>query len=429
MHALPTQNASMSEQNRGGQWRRREFLHLVGGAIAGSAAGGALLPRHALGRDLVVAAGEKTPAGLANLRFPEKAPLIVLTDRPPNLETPIRYFREDLTPNEAFYVRWHLGITPTRVDVGEYRLKLAGHVQRPLELSLEQLRQDFEPVSVVAVNQCSGNSRSLYQPRMPGVQWGNGAVGNARWTGVRVKDLLAKAGVKAGAVDVTFNGMDAPTLPPAENFAGTPDFIKSLPLDRASDGEVMLAYEMNGKPLPMLNGFPLRVVVPGWFATYWVKSLDEITVTDKPFDGFWMSKAYRVPNTPDFQEDPKDLAQDTVPIHRMTVRSLIVSPEPTEKVAAGQQFEVQGVAFDGGNGIKKVEVSTDGGKNWSEAKLGQDLGRYSWHRWRLTWKPRRGQHRIMAKATSTTGETQTNAQWNRSGYARNVIESVDVNVA
>ena len=267
---------------------RRSFLRLTAG-IAASAAGSSWLSHPVRAADAIAAAGPEL------LQLPEKVPLLMLTTRPPNFETPLRYFREDFTPNEAFYVRWHLAVVPTRVDAAAFRLTLAGHVERPLSLSLEDLRKSFEPVSVAAVNQCSGNSRSLYQPRMPGVQWGSGAMGNARWTGVRLKDLLAKAGVKAGAVDVSFNGLDAPVLPAAKDFAGTPDFVKSLSVDHAGDGEVMVAYEMNGNPLPMLNGFPLRLVVPGWYATYWVKALSEITVLDKPFDGFWMAKAYRVP--------------------------------------------------------------------------------------------------------------------------------------
>jgi DMSO/TMAO reductase YedYZ molybdopterin-dependent catalytic subunit len=267
--------------------RRREFLRLLGGAAAVGAAG---LPT-SFTRAAEHAAGVTgSSAGAGNLmRLPEKVPMIVLTDRPVNAETPLKYYRQDLTPNEAFYVRWHLGILPTRVDVAEYRLNVSGHVDTPVKFSLDELKKNFEPVSVVAVNQCSGNSRSFYEPHMPGVQWSNKACGNAKWTGVRLKDLLAKAGVKAGAVDVSFGGMDGPTLPKAENFAGTPDFVKSLPFDRANDGEVMVAYAMNDKPLPMLNGFPVRLVVPGWYATYWLKSLDDIIVLDKKFDGFWMA--------------------------------------------------------------------------------------------------------------------------------------------
>jgi sulfite dehydrogenase len=362
------------------------------------------------------------PAAPEMAKFPEKTDLILLTDRPPNLETPLKYFREDMTPNEAFFVRWHLGLVPTTIDADAFRLSLAGHVENPLSLSLAELRKDYEAVSTVAVLQCSGNSRSLYQPRIPGGQWGNGAVGNAKWTGVRLRDLLAKAKVKDSAVDVSFKGLDRAPMPTV------PDFAKSLDYAHANDGEVIVAYEMNGQPLPMLNGFPIRLIVPGWYATYWVKSLNEINVLPQKFKGFWMDKGYRVPPNPDCNESPKDLAKETIPINRMTVRSLIVRPEPAEKVAAGA-YEVQGIAIDSGKGISKVEVSADGGKTWAEAKLDPDLGKYSWRRWRYNWKPAAGKYTIMARATNAAGETQTTAQWNRSGYARNVVESVEVTVA
>jgi DMSO/TMAO reductase YedYZ molybdopterin-dependent catalytic subunit len=401
--------------------RRRDFLRGVAAAVATGAVG---MANRGLLADV---AATMASQGELLVKFPEKVPLILNTDRPPNLETPLAYFQHDLTPNEAMYVRWHLGILPTRVDTATFRLSLGGHVERPLQWSLEELHKTFEPVSVVAVNQCSGNSRRFFEPRMPGVQWGNGALANARWTGVRLKDLLAKAGVKAGAVDVQFNGLDSPTLPAAAQFQGTPDFIKSLPFDRANDGEVMVAYEMNGRPLPMLNGFPLRLVVPGWFATYWMKSLSEISVLDKKFDGFWMAKAYRVPPTHNYQELPKELAKETVPITALTVRSLFVRPAPGERVAARQPCEVQGIAFDGGKGIRRVEVSLDDGKAWREARLDADLGKYSWRRWRFDFTPQRGRQRLMVKATNADGDAQTTApQWNRSGYGRNVIESLEI---
>ena len=365
----------------------------------------------------------------ATARFPEKVDLLLQADRPPNLETPLRYFREDFTPNNAFYVRWHLAGLPTRIDTNRFRLNLGGHVQETLSLSLDDLRNEFEPVSIVAVNQCSGNSRSKFQPRMPGVQWGNGAMGNAKWTGVRLRDLLNKAKVKAGAVDVSFDGLDEAILKSAPGYAGTPDFVKSLAFDHANDGQVMVAYEMNGQPLPMLNGFPLRLIVPGWYATYWVKALTEITVLDKAFDGFWVAKAYRVPNTPGFIESPDALAKETVPINRMTTRSLFVRPEPDEKVAANMDYEVQGLALDGGAGIAKVEISTDGGKSWVESRLDPEIGKFSWRRWRYAWRPQPGDYRLMVRATNATGETQVSSQWNRSGYARNVIESLAVTVA
>jgi DMSO/TMAO reductase YedYZ molybdopterin-dependent catalytic subunit len=356
-------------------------------------------------------------------RFPEKTDLILLTDRPPQLETPLEYFKQDITPNEAFFVRWHLADVPIRVDTNSFRLTIKGHVGRELSLSLADLRSQFDSVSVVAVNQCSGNSRSLFEPRVPGGQWRNGAVGNARWRGVRLKDLLAKAMLKAGAVEVSLRGLDGPIV------NTTPPFVKSLQMDKATDGEVILAYEMNEQPLPMLNGFPCRLVVPGWYATYWVKALHEITVLNQPFDGFWMAKAYRVPVVPNYSESPANLAQKTAPISVMTTRSLIASPEPGSRVRAGRPCTIDGVAFDSGKGIAKVDVSTDGGRTWSAASLGPDLGKYSFRRFRYEWAPTsRGSRRLVSRASNNAGETQVLQQWNRSGYARDVMDPTDVMV-
>jgi DMSO/TMAO reductase YedYZ molybdopterin-dependent catalytic subunit len=358
------------------------------------------------------------------VRFPEKTDLILLTDRPPQLETPLSYFHQDLTPNDAFFVRWHLANIPTKVSPDTFELSVKGHVDNELSLSLEDLVKQFEPVSVVAVNQCSGNSRSLFSPRVPGGQWGNGAMGNARWTGVRLSDLLKKAAIKAGAIEVSFSGLDRPPQP------SVPAFVKALALDRAGDGEVIVAYEMNGKPLPMLNGYPLRLVVPGWFATYWVKSLSEITVLKEKFHGFWMDKAYRIPANLDIAEVPGKLAKETVPINKMLVRSVFVAPGPGTTVQPGAAVDVEGLAFDGGSGIARVEVSADAGKTWTDARLDPEIGRYSWRRWRHAWTPTApGTATLMARATNVAGQTQRAEQnWNRSGYARNTIESLDVAV-
>ncbi|MDB5332959.1 MAG: putative cytochrome dehydrogenase-related protein [Phycisphaerales bacterium] len=395
---------------------RRAFLRL-----AAMAAAGAIASARGFAADPPASVAPGAPE-LA--RFPEKTDLILLTDRPPQLEMPLRYFRQELTPNEAFFVRWHLSGIPTSIDVGTFRLAVGGHVENPLTLTLDQLRKDFEQVSVVAVNQCSGNSRSFFEPRVPGGQWANGAMGNAKWTGVRLRDLLEKAKMKSGAVDVTFQGLDRAPLP------ATPAFIKSLPADRAGELDAIVAYEMNGAPLPMLNGFPLRLIVPGWFATYWVKALNEINVTSEKFPGFWMAKAYRVPANPEMAESPKELAKDTVPISTMPIRSLFARPEPGEQVPAGKAYDIEGLAFDSGKGIQKIEVSTDGGKTWADATLGKDLGKYSWRLWKFTWTPgAKGPTTLMARATNAAGETQpATPRWNRSGYARNVIERLEVTV-
>jgi DMSO/TMAO reductase YedYZ molybdopterin-dependent catalytic subunit len=357
------------------------------------------------------------------LRFPGKVAMRVLNDRPPCLETPWEYYRHDFTPNEAFYVRWHLQFIPTSVDLRTWRLKIGGHVDRNLEMSLDDLR-GMEPASVVAVNQCSGNSRGLFEPHMPGTQWGNGALGNARWTGVPLRDLLQRAGLKAGSLDIAFAGMDS------AGYNTVPDFTKSLAVDRALTPEILIAYEMNGAPLPMLNGFPVRLVVPGWYATYWVKALTEVNVLPQRYDGYWMSKAYRIPTTANAVEAPDKLAQQTVPINRMNVRSFFVSPEPNSVLRLRQVCAVEGIAFDGGDGITQVDISRDEGGTWQEATLGDDLGPYSFRRWRFNWRPESsGPSRLMVRAVNRQGETQPmTAGWNRSGYMRNVVETLPVNV-
>jgi sulfite dehydrogenase len=399
-------------QSRPPAMTRRMFMRLLG------ASGAAALATPWLSRAADAGAMQQQL-----VRYPGKTDLILMTDRPPQLETPLHYFREDLTPNEAFFVRWHMEGIPTSVDLNTFRLQISGQVGTPLSLSVADLRRQFKPVSLVAVNQCSGNSRSFFEPRVPGGQWKNGAMGNARWTGVRLRDLLDRAGVNAGAVDVGFSGLDRPAL------AATPSFAKALAVDHARDGEVMVAYEMNGEELPMLNGFPLRLVVPGWYATYWVKALNEITVLSEKFHGFWMDKAYRIPATPDANEVPGHLATDTVPINRLSLRSLFVRPEPDEQVPRGQPFELQGLAMDSGNGINRVEISTDAGATWQEAKLDRDLGKYSWRRWRFVWKPAAaGTFQLKVRAFNHAGQTQTDQLWNRSGFMRNVIEQTNVEV-
>src|SRR5467141_2039690 len=374
---------------------RRGFLRLIG-------ATGAAALTASCNRINSVAGTLSSPADLD--RFPEKTEMILLTDRPPQLETPLHYFRQDLTPNEAFFVRWHLEGVPTTVDLRTFRLNVSGHVRQPLQLSVDELRSQFEP-------------------RVPGGQWKHGAVGNAKWTGVSVKSILDRAQVKSGAVDVSFNGLDEPPLPSVS------DFVKALSIDHARDGEVMIAYTMNDQALPMVNGFPLRLVVPGWYGTYWVKALSDISVLPQAFSNFWTDNAYRIPSGPNGTESPKDLAKDTVPINRFNVRSIFVRPDPDETLHPGMPIEIEGIAFDSGYGIRRVEVSMDGGATWADARLDSEIGKYSWRRWRASWTPRdRGQYRLMARATNAIGETQSQGQWNRSGFMWNVISQVDVKV-
>ena len=390
--------------------------------LGAASAGASLLPIGCTGRRQ-----SESPAGGGDTlaRFPGKAAMRVINDRPPCLETPWRYFRHDLTPNEAFYVRWHLQTIPTVIDLKTWRLRIDGAVDRPLELSMDDLRR-LGGDEVVAVNQCSGNSRSLFNPRVPGAQWRNGAMSNARWAGVGLAKVLRAAGVRRDAVQVTFDGMDEGPL------ASVPDFVKALDIDHALQHEVTVAYSMNGEPLPVLNGFPARLVVPGWYATYWVKALHRITVLPHAFDGYWMAKAYKIPTNPNGVEDPHaKLSDHLIPINRMNVRSFVTAPEPGSTVPAGRAIEVEGIAFDGGSGIRGVEVSVDGGSTWAGAVLGDDLGRYSFRRWRYRWTPEsQGEHRLLVRATSRDGEVQPDKEgWNRGGFMRNVVEEMTVHVA
>ena len=346
--------------------------------------------------------------------------LLLLTDRPPNLETPLKYFLQDYTPNSAFFVRWHLSGLPTAVNTDIFRLRVGGNVTQELALSINDLKTKFKPFTITALCQCSGNSRSFFDPRVPGGQWKNGSMGNAKWTGVKLKDVLAMAGAKKNSKEVSFNGLDVPPM------ATTPDFVKSLQFNHAADGEVMIAYEMNGEPLPILNGYPLKLVVPGWYATYWVGMLSDINVLSTPFEGFWMKKAYQVPkDVANGNESPDSIATNTEPISKMNVRSIFVSPEPNDVIKTGEKTDIQGVAFDGGYGITKVELSLDSGKTWLPAWLDADLGKYSWRRWHYSFTPvQKGVCNLKVKATNAKGETQPVHQWNHSGYMRNEIETL-----
>lgn len=352
--------------------------------------------------------------------LPGKREMILLTSRPPQLETPFSVFNSGvLTPNDAFFVRYHLSGLPTEIDPRSFRLTIGGHVGQPLQLSLEALRRDFPVSEIVAVNQCSGNSRGFVTPRVAGGQLGNGAMGNARWQGVALKHLLAKAGVRAGARQVTFNGLDNP---PADGVA---DFVKALDIDQAGDGEVMVAFAMNGEELPFLNGYPLRLVVPGHFGTYWVKHLNEINVVDQDFDGYWMKTAYRIPDNDCHCVEPGTKPDKTLPIGRFNVRSFVTNHADGARITANGTTELRGIAFAGGDPIKRVLISPDNGRSWQEARLGEDLGRYSFREWKHGLTLPKGRHAIRVRAETQRGEIQPlDARWQPAGYMRNVSETL-----
>jgi sulfite dehydrogenase len=358
--------------------------------------------------------------------LPGKKSLIKRTFRPPNFETPLEHLRSAFTPNDAFFVRYHLAVTP-QVDTRSWRLRVGGtSATRAREWSLDELRRQFKPASVAAINQCSGNRRGLFTPRVPGVQWHYGAMGNATWSGVRLRDVLNAAGVGADAVEVVFDGADRAVI------AKTPDFVKSLPIDRALDENTLIAFEMNGAPLPHWNGAPARLVVPGWTATYWVKQLTEIRIEPTPFTGFWMKSGYRVPKgvfgTSGFASQE---TADTAPITDIMVNSLITSHAQNERVTRGRKVEVSGWAWDNGSGIEAVEISMDGGQSWRPAKLGENLGRFAWRG--FSWPidtSQAGTRSVAVRAKSRNGAQQSHKLIpNPAGYHHNLIQALTLEVA
>ncbi len=398
---------------------RRAFLQSMGSAALAGAGGTAKLALGATPQEeqLPFANGERPL-----VRYPGKRPLIQLTARPPQLETPFSVFDEGpLTPNDAFFVRYHLSGIPLSIDPDAFRLTVKGEVERPLSLSLTDLAQGFDPCEIVAVNQCSGNSRGFFEPRVAGGQLGHGAMGNARWRGVTLKSVLDAAGVKPGARQVTFKGLDRPALPE------TPVFEKALDIDHARDGEVMLAWSMNGEDLPWLNGYPLRLVTPGYYGTYWVKHLAEVTVVREPFEGYWMKKAYRVPDNDCACVAPGSVPQRTVPISRFNVRSLFTNVSEGSEIEAAKPQLLRGLAFDGGYGVTDVLVSTDSGLNWRAARLGADPGRYSFRPWSIEVNLPPGEHELKVRAINRIGETQPmTALWNPAGYRYNAVETLRI---
>jgi sulfoxide reductase catalytic subunit YedY len=386
-------------------YTRRDFLKVVGASALMASGAGDLFAEEE--RRLV--------------RFPEKTDLILVTSRPPQLETPVKYFMELVTRNQALFVRWHLSVIPTSIDVSRWRLRISGHTEKDLELSLDDLKT-FEKVTYAAVIQCSGNGRSFFDPRIPGGQWQHGSMGNVMWAGARLKDILHRAGIKADSIAVAFDGLDEGPLPTVH------DYVKSLPMEKAMEEDVLVAYEMNGEPLPMLHGFPARLVVPGWYATYWVKALSKITVLPKAYDGYWMKTAYRIPDTPCACVPPWSQPSRTVPNTRMNTKSVIVHPGNGAALEVNRDIETMGIAFSGGYPIREVTVSLDRGKTWETARLGRDLGRYSWIQWFHSWRPDEpGRYTIMAKATNSIGESQPfESLWNPAGYMWNKVEGVEV---
>ncbi len=366
--------------------------------------------------------------GIASTRpladpFEGKRAMIVQRSLPPLLETPLAAFDADslaaspLTSTERFFVRWHYPF-PTDIDPLAHRISVSGHVAKPLSLSLDDLAR-LPQTEVIAINQCAGNGRGLFAPRVPGAQWANGAMGNARWRGPRLRDVLALANPNTGALAVRASGLD---LPPLE---GAPAFAKSLALDHAMDGDVMLATHMNDVPLPLIHGAPIRLIVPGWYSTYWVKMLDKLEILAEPDDGYWMAKAYRAPATPHASVVPGATGFATRPVTAMVPRSVITNITPGARQPWAEHLPVRGIAMGGDTHVTAVHISADDGRSWQPATLGPDHGRHSFRRFEAALALPRGAHVLRTRTTNSRGETQAmEANWNPGGFYRGVSEAV-----
>lgn len=373
---------------------------------AGVVGAGLLLPRGVRAEGAAVAPGTG---------------LIELSSRPQNYESPLDVFTTRMTPTERFYIRGHFD-TPT-VDLSTWRLAVAGLVDAPQQLSLADLEK-LPQHELEAVLQCAGNGRALMEPRVPGVQWTKGAMGNARWRGPRLKDVLALARPKAagtapGAM-LQLEGADRPVMPT------TPSFTRGVPMAKAMHDDTIIALQMNGRPLPRAHGAPARLVMPGWVADGWTKWVQRLTVLDGEPKGFFWETAYRFPATPGAPGAPVPKEQ-MKPMDALVVKSVIGAPVAGFVHAPGK-VKVQGVAFSGGPKIKHVEVSADGGP-WMKAKITDDGGRYGFSVFEHTVTLAPGTHTVRSRATDSSGATQPEqAVWNPSGYLHNAIDVVTIEV-
>lgn len=349
-----------------------------------------------------------------------KPGVIVRSQRPEDLEMPLDGFGTWITPVERFFVRAHDYVP--RVEPASWRLRVEGsQVANPLALSMEELRQ-FPRAELVGVLECAGNGRAFQEPRVPGVQWQFGAVGNGRWAGIRLADVLKRAGMKETARDLLLDGADTPP-------GSMPKFQRTITARKALEENTLLAFEMNGRPLEPQHGFPLRLIAPGWAGDSWVKWLTRIEPLERPFEGFWMTTAYRRPVhpvTPGAAVDPKQME----PVTALRVKSAIASP-PDGFFLGLAPVRMRGAAWAGESPVAAVEVSTDSGRTWQAAGLGRDQAPYGWRLWEYRWTPPgEGYYVLMARARDEAGDVQPLvAEWNPSGYLYNAVPQAGVTIS
>jgi sulfite oxidase len=397
----------MSPDTRGVS--RRAFLGQMLGGAAATWAAGYLRPELLWGQT-----SKQEPQGNPGL--------ITRVTRPFDAETRVQEFASYLTPNDRFFVRSHFGPPPPeQITAKVWRLHVKGLVDQPLELTMEDLAK-FDRVSVTAVVQCSGNGRAFHRPRAAGVQWERGAVGNAKWTGVRLRDVLSHLGVQPSARHLQMLGADRPVS------AMTPLFLRSIPIEKAMHSDTLLATHMNGEPLPLLHGAPLRLITPGWMGDACVKWLTDLTLQTEEATGFYMETAYRYPAHP-VEPGTAVPPRDMIPVEAMVVKSLIVSPVSGTALNLGP-VTVEGVAWTGEGKVVTVEVSVDDGHTWEIARLVGEDAPYAWRQWQFIWNPRQpGARTILARATDDHDQTQPMASpWNPGGFLWNGVDRVQVEV-
>src|SRR5271170_4509503 len=353
------------------------------------------------------------------VEVPGEDGMILRSFRFVDLESPVEYFNTWLTPVPHFFVRNHMH-EPSELEASDWRLSLGGEVDKPFTLTLAELSK-LETHSVVNTLECAGNGRSLHRPQVPGIQWGKGAVGTARFTGARLRDVLQRAGVKTSGKHVMFRGLD-------EVPGKVPPFIRSIPIEKALDSDTLVATHMNGAALTKHHGYPARALVPGWIGAASCKWLTEIKVLENEFVGNFMSPGYRFPNQPGKPGEAVK-PEDTHPLTALSVKSVISVPGDGANVRPGK-LDVHGAAWAGEADVVKVEVSTDGGSTWSSAKLGHEQARYAWRLWSYEWKAKGGDYAVLSRATDSQGRVQPAAPvWNASGYLYNAVDQVKVHVS
>ena len=347
-----------------------------------------------------------------------KEKLIVRSLRPPDFETPVTLLDSFITPNDLFYVRSHMPVP--QVDAATWALKVGGEVNSPLALSLDEIKK-LPAVTVTMTLECAGNGRAFFEPALTGIQWEKGAVGTARFTGTRLSEILKKAGVKTTGRNVEMHAADRP-------LGTMPAFVRQVPMAKAMHADTIIAWDMNGQPIPLPHGSPLRAIIPGWEGAYSVKWLNALNVLAKDSESFWVATGYRYPNrrvAPGAAVDAKDME----PLTGLVVKSLITTPANGAALAAGK-VAVGGFAWAGENDITKVDVSIDNGATWRAARLTGEQARFTWRRFEFEFTAAKPQsYLILSRATDSKGTMQPAvSQWNPSGYLWNQYDSIRVEV-